>query len=65
MEFVENKSFENKVVANIEEKLVQSDLEKCSDAWLEFILMKQEPGELANSFVNHFEKVETQLTNVK
>ena len=72
VEFVENESFDKKgeevikkVVAKIQEKLGQTDLEKCSDAWLEFINIKQEPGESANTFVTRFEKVETQLTNVK
>ena len=34
-----------KMVEKIEEKLGQTDLEKCSDAWLEFINIKQETGD--------------------
>ena len=72
VEFVENEGFDKKgdsvikkMVEKIEEKLGQTDLEKCSDAWLEFINIKQETGESASSFVARFEKVETQLNNVK
>ena len=72
VEFVENETFDKKgasvikeVVKIVEEKLGQTDLEKCSDAWIQFINIKQEPGESANSFVARFEKAETQLTNVK
>ena len=72
VEFVENETFDKKgesvikeVVKKIEEKLGQTNIEKCSDAWLQFINIKQEPGESVNSFVARFEKAETQLTNVK
>ena len=72
VEFVENETFDKKgdtvikqIVKKVEEKLGQTDLEKCSDAWLQFINIKQEPGESASSFVAKFEKAETQLTNVK
>ena len=53
------------MLQKIKEKLGQTDLEKCSDAWLEFINIKQKPEESASSFVTRFEKVETQLNNVK
>ena len=72
VEFVENVSFEKKtdtiiksMVEKIKEKLGQSDLEKCSDAWIEFINIKLEPTESAKSFLSRFEKVETQLRNVQ
>ena len=71
VEFVENESFDKKgdsvikdIVTKIKEKLGQSDLEKCSDAWLQFINIKQEQTETATSFVTRFEKAETQLKNV-
>ena len=72
VEFVENESFDKKgesvikeIVKKVEEKLGQTDLEKCSDAWLEFINIKQEPAESATDFVARFEKAETHLKNVK
>ena len=71
-EFVEKESFDKKadsviktIVKKIKEKLGQTDLEKCSDAWLAFINIKQEPEEAAKSFLSRFEKAETQLKNVK
>ena len=72
VEFVENESFDKKgdsviktIIEKIKEKLGQTDLEKCSDAWLEFINIKQEPEENAKSYLARFEKVESQLRNVK
>ena len=71
VEFVENAAFEKKgvtvikdIITKIEEKLGQSDLEKCSDAWLKFINIKQDSSETATSFVTRFEQAETQLKNV-
>ena len=71
VEFVENETFDKKgvsvikdIVKKIKEKLGQSDLEKCSEAWLQFINIKQEQTETATSFVTRFEKAETQLKNV-
>ena len=47
-EFVENESFDKKkdsvikeIIDIIEKKLWKSDIENCSDAWLEFITIKQ------------------------
>ena len=54
-----------KVLPKIKEKLGQTDVEKCSGAWMDFINIKQEPGESAKSYLSRFEKVETQLKNVK
>ena len=72
VEFVENQSFDKKgerviedILEKVKEKLGQTDIEKCSDAWLEFINIKQEANETAPSFVTRFEKAETKLRNVK
>ena len=69
---MENESFDKKkdsvikeIIDIIEKKLGKSDIEKCSDAWLEFINIKQESGETATDYVSRFEKVESQLKNVK
>ena len=43
----------------------QTDLVKCFDGGLQFVNFKQEPGESSPSVVARFEKVETQLSNVK
>ena len=48
----------------ISDKLGQSDLEKCSQAWIDFISVQQGPDETAQSFVARFEKIESQLRNV-
>ena len=72
VDFVENQSFDKKgedviktIVEKVKEKLGQSDIEKCSDAWLDFINVKQELDESAQSFITRFEKLETKLRNVK
>ena len=72
VEFVENQSFDKKgerviddILEKVKEKLGQTDIEKCSEAWLEFINIKQEATEAAPSFVIRFEKAETKLRNVK
>ena len=72
VEFVENEAFDKKkdtvikeIIVLIEKKLGKTDIEKCSDAWLEFINIKQESGETATEYVSRFEKVESQLKNVK
>ena len=72
VEFVENQSFDKKgetviedILEKIKEKLGQTDIEKCSEAWLEFINIKQEANEAAPSYVSRFEKAETKLRNVK
>lgn len=72
VEFKENQSFNKKsetiikdIIAKIKEKLDKSDLEKCSEAWVKFIDIKQQSDESAQSFVVRFEGVETQLRNVK
>ena len=72
VEFKENQTFNKKsdsiikdMIKVIREKLDKSDLEKCSDAWLKFINVKQETGESAQSYVIRFEQIETQLRNVK
>ena len=72
VEFVENQSFDKKgerviedILEKVKEKLGQTDIEKCSDAWLEFINIKQEATETAPSFVTRFEKAENKLRNVK
>ena len=71
VEFVENESFDKKkatvvkdAVTVIKNKLGKSDLEKCTDAWLEFINLKQDVNESAVSYVTKFEKIESQLRNV-
>ena len=72
VEFVENQSFDKKgetviedILKKIKEKLGQTDIEKCSEAWLEFINIRQEATEAAPSYVSRFEKAETKLRNVK
>ena len=72
IEFVENHAFDKKgelviktIVEKVRDKLGQSDIEKCSDAWLDFINIKQEQDESAQSFVTRFEKVEASLRNSK
>ena len=72
VEFVENEAFDKKkdtvikeIIVLIEKKLGKTDIEKCSDAWLEFINIKQESGETATEYVSRFEKVESKLKNVK
>ena len=54
VEFVENETFNKKsdtviqsMLTKIKEKLGKTDLEKCSEAWLAFINIKQEPDESA------------------
>ena len=71
VEIVENQSFNKKeknviqtIVKKIKEKLGQSDLEKCSEAWVDFINIQQQADETAKSFVSRFEKAESQLRNV-
>ena len=72
VDFVENQSFDKKgveviktIVEKVKEKLGQSDIEKCSEAWLDFMNIKQETDESAQSFVTRFEKLEAKLRNVK
>ena len=72
VEFVENEGFDKKkdtavkdAVDIIRKKLGKSDIEKCTDAWLDFINLKQEAEETASSYVTKFEKIESQLRNVK
>ena len=72
VEFVENHEFDKKgvdviktIVNKIKEKLGKSDIEKCSSAWIDFINIKQGTDEAASAFVSRFEKVESQLRNVK
>lgn len=72
VEFVENKSFDKKKDSEIKEindiiekRLGKSDIEKYSDAWLEFINIKQESGETATDCMSRFSKVDSQLKNVK
>ena len=71
VEFVENHDFEKKddavistMIQKIKEKLGQTDIEKCSEAWIDFINIKQEPEEASVTFLSRFEKVEQQLRNV-
>ena len=45
--------------------ITENKLGKCSDAWLEFINIKQESGETATDYLSRFEKVGSQLKNVK
>ena len=72
VEFKENQAFDKKsenviknIIEKIKEKLDKSNLEKRSDAWLQFINIKQDVNESAQSYVVRFEQVETQLRNVK
>ena len=72
VQFKENQAFDKKsenviknIIEKIKEKLDKSNLEKCSDAWLQFIDIKQDVNESAQSYVVRFEQVETQLRNVK
>ena len=72
VEFKENKDFNKKsntiiedMLKVIKEKLDKTDLEKCSEAWVNFINIKQEVSESAAAYVVRFEQVETQLKNVK
>lgn len=72
VDFVENHEFDKKgadviktIVTKIKEKLGKSDIEKCSSAWVEFISIKQGPDESTSTFVSRFEKIESQLKNVK
>ena len=72
VEFKENKSFDRKsktiikdMVNIIRKKLDKSDLEKCSDAWIQFMNIKQEVNESAQNYVVRFEQVETLLKNSK
>ena len=72
VEFVENQAFNKKsdtiiqdMVKKIKEKLGNTDLEKCSEAWLKFIDIKQERDETSQAFVVRFEQAETHLSNVK
>ena len=72
VEFVENQQFDKKaedvittIVTKIQEKLGKTDIEKCSNAWLDFINIKQKPDECASDFVTRFENIESQLRNVK
>ena len=65
---MKNKAFYKKkdnvlkeIIDIIEKKLGKSDIEKCSDAWLELINIKQESEETATDYVSRFEKVESQL----
>ena len=71
VEFVENTEFDKKsdssiksMVTKIKENLGQSDLEKCSDAWVKFISIKQDAGESTKSYVARFEQTEALLKNV-
>ena len=72
VEFKENKDFDRKsktiikdMVDIIRKKLDKSDLEKCSDAWVQFINIKQEVNETAHDYLVRFEQVETLLKNSK
>ena len=53
------------MLAVIRKKLEKSDLEKCSDAWIKFVNIKQEVDESAQCYVVRFEQVETLLKNSK
>ena len=72
VEFVENVDFKKKdcdviqnMVKKISEKLSNTDLEKSTEAWVEFINIKQEQDENTKAFVTRFEQAETKLKNVK
>ena len=71
-EFVENKDFDKKtddvikqMVKKIGEKLSNTDLEKSTEAWVEFMNIKQGDDEDAKAYVTRFEQAETKLRNVK
>ena len=71
MEFDENSTFDKKcsdVIKNmiqaIKSTLGQTDLEKCTDAWLKFISIKQDSTESTKAYVTRFEQAESLLRNV-
>lgn len=62
-EFVENQTFNKKdkdviktIIKKIKEKLGQSDLEKFSEAWVDFINVQQKADESAKSFVSAIQR---------
>ena len=71
VEFTENqevdKKAENVIKAMIEklkEKLGESDLEKCSAAWKEFVNIKHKEDEAIEDYVSRFERTETKMKNI-
>ena len=72
VEFVENEAFDKKntlVVTNmldlVKEKLSKTDMEKSTEAWINFMEIKQEKDEQIKEFVARFEQAETKLKNVQ
>lgn len=72
VEFVENEGFDKKhvntirdMLTKIKKKLGKTDLEKSTDAWLEFIDIKQKANEDTKDYVSRFEQCETKLRNVE
>ena len=72
VEFKENEAFNKRsktiikdIVKIIRLMLEKSDLEKCSDAWVQFMNIKQEADESAQCYIVRFEQVETLLKNSK
>ena len=53
------------MVKKIGEKLPNTDLEKSTEAWVEFMNIKQGDDEDAKAYVTRFEQAETKLRNVK
>ena len=72
VEFVENEAFDKKdanVVTKmldlIKEKLSKTDMEKSTEAWLNFMDIKQKKDESIKDYVARYEQAETKLKNVQ
>ena len=72
VEFVENKEFDKKaknvinaMIQKLKEKLGDSDLEKCSAVWKEFVNIKQKENESVKDFVARFEQTKMKNMNIR
>ena len=65
VEFIENQEFDKKVMMDkLKEKLGESDVEKCSAVWKEFVNIKQEGIEATKDYVARYEQTEMKMKNV-
>ena len=71
VEYVENKEFNKKtenvikaMMDTLKEKLGESDVEKFSAVWKEFVNIKQEENEAIKDYVARYEQTETKMKNV-
>ena len=70
VEFVENREFDEKaetvvrtMIDKIKEKLGESDIEKSTKAWREFLNIQQEGKETTKDYVSRIEQSETKMKN--